>query len=449
MNNYKIYPKQYLSVNMLVDKNKCFVIMPFADELNHVYGTIKRELTAAGFICNRVDEIKGSTPIIAKILTEMLKSRYIIADLTDCNPNVFYELGIAHSFKDAQNIIILKQKGSKIPFDITHLTYIEYEPDNLLLLTSSIIDYIQTTRFLVDLEDALQIRGIISPINSTKDFTIIDFYQENLNEEISLLTKILLDEHKFGDYTEEDIEFFLTKYFNSLLKIYNCSDPELINQWLKAYNEILISCEKYDVSKKFINDFLNREDLLKFVNKNELLSWRTDMAISMANVEKYQFIVIPWIINYLSHSQTASIDLNRYKVEAFLMTNQTEKINQIIADAVFDKNCYIREHISDIIGEKKLYIASDNLCIQLQNEENYYSAVSIIEALGKLNCTSSIEIIINWVKQHESEMIKEKQFFVLNHVRIVLKKLLQDKDLELLKTFDDKYAIYLEDYYIL
>lgn len=85
----------------------------------------------------------------------------------------------------------------------------------------------------------------------------------------------------------------------------------------------------------------------------------------------------------------------------------------------------------------------------MQNEENYYSAVSIIEALGKLNCTSSIEIIINWVKQHESEMIKEKQFFVLNHVRIVLKKLLQDKDSELLKTFDDKYAIYLEDYYIL
>lgn len=43
MNNYKIYPKQYLSVNMLVDKNKCFVIMPFADELNHVYGTINTE----------------------------------------------------------------------------------------------------------------------------------------------------------------------------------------------------------------------------------------------------------------------------------------------------------------------------------------------------------------------------------------------------------------------
>ena len=81
---------------------------------------------------------------------------------------------------------------------------------------------------------------------------------------------------------------------------------------------------------------------------------QTEFAINLAKKQKYISIVMPWVINYLAHTQTASIDLNRYKVEAFLMTNEYEEINQIIINAVFDKNCYVREHISDIIGEKKL-----------------------------------------------------------------------------------------------
>lgn len=37
MNEYKIYPKQFLSVNMMVDRNRCFVIMPFDEKLNYIY----------------------------------------------------------------------------------------------------------------------------------------------------------------------------------------------------------------------------------------------------------------------------------------------------------------------------------------------------------------------------------------------------------------------------
>lgn len=75
MNEYKIYPKQFLSVNMMVDRNRCFVIMPFDEKLNYIYGKIKKELSSKGFICNRVDEIMGATPIISKILTEILRSK--------------------------------------------------------------------------------------------------------------------------------------------------------------------------------------------------------------------------------------------------------------------------------------------------------------------------------------------------------------------------------------
>lgn len=116
MDNYIIYPKQFRNAKIPVERNRCFILMPFDKIFDLVYGTIKNELQDNGYICNRADEICGSKPIMNKILTEILKSQYIIADLTNLNPNVFYELGIAHTFKDAQNILLIKQKGFKCPF---------------------------------------------------------------------------------------------------------------------------------------------------------------------------------------------------------------------------------------------------------------------------------------------------------------------------------------------
>ena len=99
--------------------------MPFKKEYDYIYGTLKESLQNNGYIVNRADEIAGSKSIMNKILTEILRAQYIVVDLTGYNPNVFYELGISHSFKDAKNILLIRQKDEKIPFDISHLTYIE------------------------------------------------------------------------------------------------------------------------------------------------------------------------------------------------------------------------------------------------------------------------------------------------------------------------------------
>lgn len=44
MDKYKIYPKQYRNEKISIQKNKCFVLMQFSDDLDIVYGTIKKEL---------------------------------------------------------------------------------------------------------------------------------------------------------------------------------------------------------------------------------------------------------------------------------------------------------------------------------------------------------------------------------------------------------------------
>lgn len=48
----------------------------------------------------------------------------VIEDVTDKNPNVFYELGIAHTL--GKNVIIITQNKNHTPFDIQHIRYIQY-----------------------------------------------------------------------------------------------------------------------------------------------------------------------------------------------------------------------------------------------------------------------------------------------------------------------------------
>ena len=445
MDEYLIYPKQFQRINIPVEKNRCFVIMPFKEDLDFVYGIIKKGLSDNGFVCNRVDEIPGSTPIVNKILTELLRSRYIIADLTDCNPNVFYELGIAHSFKDAQNIIILKQKGSKVPFDITHLTYIEYDTENPKYLVAAILKSIKEYSYLGDFQEALNIRGIIPFVKENGDY-FVEFLKAELQHSINELTWILMNETQ--RMSEIEVVQFINKYENVISKAIIKNDDGILQGILKVYQEILISCSSINATHEHVLRFLDGTFLSKFDSYQKYFrSWETDMAIALANSQKMLTIVLPWIIRYFSETKTATIDLNRYKLEAFLMTNEHPIVNETICNSVFDSNCYIREHMSDIIGEKHLKQGLTNLCKQLQAETNYYSAVSEIEAIGKLNDFNALEYIFEWIEKNEKKIIEEKQFFVLKHAKIAISNL--DITGEYVSRFDSKYLDIIKDYYIL
>lgn len=207
--DYMIYPKQFRSAKIPIEKNSCFFLMPFHERFDYVYGTVKDQLMSNGFVCNRADELSGSTPIINKILTEILRSQYIIVDITDCNANVFYELGITHTFKDAQNVLLIKQKNSKVPFDITHLQYQEYNPNNLKQLTSIIKQFISTNQYVSDFYEALNIRGIIGLIHDNhEDF--LDYLRQEIRDEIITITQIL--NHQSKEVGEDAIEYTLNRY---------------------------------------------------------------------------------------------------------------------------------------------------------------------------------------------------------------------------------------------
>lgn len=74
----------------------------------------------------RADDVSVPGTITTDIITRLMHSDYVVADVTYPNPNVFYELGLRHACKSG-TIIIKDKAGPKVPFDIAHLRYVEYE----------------------------------------------------------------------------------------------------------------------------------------------------------------------------------------------------------------------------------------------------------------------------------------------------------------------------------
>lgn len=74
----------------------------------------------------RADDVSLPGTITTDIITRLMHSNYVVADVTFPNPNVFYELGLRHACRSG-TIIIKDKAGPRVPFDIAHLRYVEYE----------------------------------------------------------------------------------------------------------------------------------------------------------------------------------------------------------------------------------------------------------------------------------------------------------------------------------
>jgi hypothetical protein len=124
-----IYPKDYFAqLSGRMRKATCFVLIPFEAKFREVYDLIRNTLESEdlNIECKRADDFH-QPHIIETILENIARSEYVVADLTDSNANVFYELGLAHSFKNIDEVIILTQDMRFVPFDLRHFRCIVYE----------------------------------------------------------------------------------------------------------------------------------------------------------------------------------------------------------------------------------------------------------------------------------------------------------------------------------
>ena len=184
--------------------------MPFQDQFFEVYEMLKIQFQEKFDFSNANDE-GNSQNILGDVVQPIYEADIIIADLTGLNPNVMYELGLAHSF-NKKSIIITQDDLSGLPFDLK-----QYRAKNY---STHFKKFAELLDFLVRMLEGVA-DGSVSFSNPVKDFLarkhidIFDLFKERTSIQLSSD-----DDKGFLDFLA-DIESDSEKLASSITEIGN------------------------------------------------------------------------------------------------------------------------------------------------------------------------------------------------------------------------------------
>lgn len=102
-----------------------FVIMPFKDEFKRVYEDgIQPAAIDAGAYAERLDEQIYTSSMYGRLVNQIAKADLIVADVSEENPNVFYEVGYAHALN--KEVFLITNGHGKFHFDVQDRPHIVY-----------------------------------------------------------------------------------------------------------------------------------------------------------------------------------------------------------------------------------------------------------------------------------------------------------------------------------
>ena len=105
-----------------------FVLMPFTTKLELIYSRhMKKMAQGLGLRMLRADEIFSPKPFMEKVWDGICSAQLIVADCTEENPNVFYEIGMAHTV--GKKVVLITRSDKDVPSDIKHFDYLHYDYD--------------------------------------------------------------------------------------------------------------------------------------------------------------------------------------------------------------------------------------------------------------------------------------------------------------------------------
>lgn len=131
------------------DPNTVFVIMPFNKGLKKVYNCIKDECSKLGLLVKRADEIPGSGRVAEEIRENLIRSEFIICDLTIDRPNVYYELGLAQGVgNEPLDIFLIAKEGTDLHFDVEsfRVRYYRSTKDLRTMITTQFVEMVCARR---------------------------------------------------------------------------------------------------------------------------------------------------------------------------------------------------------------------------------------------------------------------------------------------------------------
>lgn len=279
-------------------KPNCFVIMPFSatSELKtDEYWTKHYEKFIEPILLDIHDmNVFRSSPvrgdIIKEIIFNLVNSEIVIADLTDLNANVFWELGVRQSFKNGTITIV--EAGSKLPFDISTKGTLFYYPSDHIKnegfkkqLRIAIMDCINNK----DFQDSF----VLEAIGGRGTLYQVLKKEENINK-----LKSIIHEIEKNDF-----------YFNKIIKCLTDNNSMYPSVRLgKVCSEHLITNRYLNESDKFYDQLYIYTDWITSINehleeikdgKSQAISWILKNKEVFVDISKAHLIKVNSNLKYL------------------------------------------------------------------------------------------------------------------------------------------------------
>ena len=328
-----------------MEQKKCFVIASIKDEGSHERNKINDlienyfKLILTDYIVEISHQISTLGRITAQVITKIFQSDLIIADLTDINGNVMYELGVADTLQ--KPVIIICESKTKLPFD-------KYDQRTIMY------DYVPYAmlKFSNDFKKAVNsVRKINNEIENTVTTSIgteyltqnLDFKQITSNATLKLgidnvkRNKIIRSADKiFQDIKTFDIERYNQSIVNTLTQA-----ESMFNEKIIARDDNIVFGD-YTFDYKIVLE--SKTIYLKVMRTLVMVNWSNEankinnlknIFPELHKAESHPILIVPQTSNAGRSRKGISllkVSLRDYKIVNF------DKVKQDINDKRTDAN---------------------------------------------------------------------------------------------------------------
>lgn len=371
-----------------------FVILPFNEV--KLFQKIQTAVNECGFECYRADGIVSSGFLLENITNLIKKASFIIVDISKYNPNVFYELGIAHTLRNSSKILLLKTSDKKCPSDLSQFTYYPYKKQDDDSINTIIQNFIQQNQNLTDLKNVLVLLNLATSQNVS---FIAKHLQIDLTTSINTFLNLFHDSPSLyptnGDYTLA-LNILLTTLLSVLLEkkikakgLNTFQSIELEEAYLNLFAFIYPKISQIIEVQPIIDYFF------KEFHPDEIEIY-TEIACQIIKIKPYESI-LNWANTFLKNCSPASINISRFKLEIALIQNQSLEIQNYLLNNLKNntenlsnkENRALVEHSLNLCKEKEIPGSVSYALLYLQKTKDPYIFRSALLLVFKLDSTNA------------------------------------------------------------
>ncbi|MFV0240759.1 MAG: hypothetical protein ACK5H4_12075 [Lacrimispora sphenoides] len=248
-------------VNDNKDKErKCFIITPIGNSdseiFRHINGVIQSVirpvLEGCGFSDIRAaHEISEPGSINNQLVNRIINDDLVIANLTDKNPNVMYELCLRHAV--AKPVIHICEEGTSLPFDIKGERTIYYTNDmyGVNELKRELINAMNSIDYEKEYKDnpiytAVSIDNILKEADTQEAISMVIKMLEGVSNQLSFNT--LIRRENKSSYHEK---------YNVIVQLLNCTKIDAAGEFLESLPNNIAMTKSFNISdiNRLFNSF--------------------------------------------------------------------------------------------------------------------------------------------------------------------------------------------------